>query len=88
MTGILGRLFGHGSTSNGDCAYAKAMTVSDDLIARMRDASESKDPVRAMMADIWAQRHNIPYMVSVYETVREMTVATAEYQHRSKQDSE
>lgn len=76
MMGLIGRIFGHNDTSSGDGAYAKAMTVSEDLIARMREASRSTDPARAVMADIWSQKNNIPFMATVYEAVQEMKAAT------------
>lgn len=56
------------------------MAESDDLIEHMRQASQSKDAVRSVMADIWQQHHNIPFMVSVFETVREMKAATTDQQ--------
>jgi hypothetical protein len=55
--------------------YARAVAASDDLIRRMRDSSASGDPVRAVMADLWQQRHNVPYVTTVYEAVAEMSAA-------------
>jgi hypothetical protein len=77
MTGILGRIFGSASVaappvSKGDQAYAEAMTISDELIERMREASRSTDAARGVMADIWAQHHNVPFMATMVETVQEM----------------
>ena len=57
--------------------YNQAMGESGDLIKRMREHSISTDAARAVMADIWAQHRNIPFMTSVYETVQEMKAATA-----------
>lgn len=57
------------------------MQISDDLISNMREASKSKDVFRSMMADIWAQHHNIPFMATVYEAVREMKSATTDQQN-------
>jgi hypothetical protein len=48
------------------------MAVSGDVLERMRQTSRSSDPARAVMADIWAQHHNVPFMTSVVETVEEM----------------
>lgn len=59
------------SVSRGDVAYARAIALSDELLQHMREASISNDPVRAVMADIWAQHHNVPFMTSVIETVQE-----------------
>jgi hypothetical protein len=62
---------GRGRTAS-SIAYQQAMGVSDDLIRKMREHSGSNDAARAVMADIWAQRHNIPFLTSAYETVQEM----------------
>lgn len=61
-------------------AYHQAMGESGDLIKRMREHSISNDPARAVMADIWAQNRNIPFLTAVYETVREMKAATTDHQ--------
>jgi hypothetical protein len=63
-----------------DVAYHQAMGVSDDLIRKMREYSTSNDAARAVMADIWAQRNNVPFMTSAFETVREMKAATTDHQ--------
>jgi hypothetical protein len=57
-----------------DHAYQQAMAASDDLIAKMRERSASPDPMRSIMADIWSQNHNVPYMTTIYESVQEMNV--------------
>ncbi len=75
---ILGRIFGRRAKSRGIEAFDRAMNTSDDLIARMQEASRSTDAFRAVMADIWAQHHNIPFMTTVYEAVREMKAATTD----------
>lgn len=68
----LDRIFSPKGRRASDVAYQQAMGDSDDLIRRMRECSNSNDPARAVMADIWAQHHNVPFMVSIYETVAEM----------------
>jgi hypothetical protein len=78
MTSILGRIFGAKppraieAPAAADAAYVAAMRESDDLLAKMRAAYGSTDPVRQAMADIWAQHHNIPFMTTIHETVQEM----------------
>lgn len=78
MTSMIARLFGSRPPrpepvkTESDEAYAAAMRESDDLLAKMKAAYESTDPVRQAMADIWAQRHNVPYQTAVVETVQEM----------------
>lgn len=74
--GFLWSLFSRPRRESSDIAYQKAMGVSDDLIRRMRENSTSSDAARAVMADIWAQHHNIPFMTSVYETVQELNAST------------
>jgi len=71
------RVLGPSPPSRGSAAYDNAMRISDDLIEKMERASQSKDVVPAMMADIWLQRHNIPFVTTVYESVQEMKAATA-----------
>ena len=72
------RLFGEAPQSPGCIAYDNAMRISDGLIEKMERISQSKDVVPAMMADIWLQRHNIPYMTTVYQSVSEMKSATTD----------
>lgn len=76
MTSILGKIFpdraGEPVPSKGDRAYAAVMAESDDLMKHMRQASGSTDAARAIMADIWAQNHNVPFLTTVYESTQEM----------------
>ena len=51
-----------------DAAYHEAVRISDDLIQHMRQSSIAGDLVGTLMAN----RHNIPFLTSVYETVQEM----------------
>ena len=53
-----------------DTAYHEAVRISDDLIQLMRESSVAGDLVSTLMAN----RHNIPFLASVYETVQEMDV--------------
>lgn len=56
----------------GLAAFDRATAASTDLRARMRAASNSNDPIRGMLADLWLERHNIPYVTTIYEAHREM----------------
>lgn len=58
--------------------YRKAMAVSEDLLTRMREASRSTDAARAVMADIWLQNHNVPFLTTVYESVQEAKSPTSQ----------
>ena len=78
MKWILCRMFCRPVDGEGDSRYREAMMTSGDLLARMRESSTSTDPARAVMADIWAQHNNIPFMTTVYEAVQEMKSATSE----------
>lgn len=71
MTGLLGRIFGVRAEAAGDVAYHEAMRVTSDLITKMRESSNSTDAARAIMADVWAQNHNMPFLTTVYESVQE-----------------
>ena len=79
---IFGNLFAR-PPSPGDAAFNQATRANSELISHMREASNSNDAARALMADIWSQHHNIPFLTTVYQAVREMKTATPEYQ-RSK----
>lgn len=52
--------------------FEVAIRESDDLIRRFKEASEDPHPIRAMMADLWMQRHNVPYVTTVYEAGQEL----------------
>lgn len=54
----------------GDHLYKQAMDTSDDLITKFRE--NHRDPIREIVADILTNRHNAPYVASVYETVQEV----------------
>lgn len=68
---FLSRIFRPQRRGESDIAFRRAMGVSSDLIRRMRETSNSNDAVRAVMSDIWAQSHNVPFMVTVFEAVQE-----------------
>ena len=78
MTSIISRLFGSRPSkpdpvvTEADESYAAAVRESDELLTKMREAYKSHDPVRQAMADLWAQRNNIPFTTTVYEAVQEM----------------
>ena len=74
---LIGWFHRHGP-SQGDVAYRRAMAASDEVIRCMREASGSKDVARAVMADLWAQSHNVPYMTTVYEAAQEMKAPLAQ----------
>lgn len=75
MKKLLDLLFGTARTSAP--AYVNAINESSDLLRRMREHSQSTDAARAIMADVWAQNHNIPFLTTVYETVQELNSGTA-----------
>jgi hypothetical protein len=63
------RIFGS-SASHPD-AFDRAMTVSGELLMKMQNYSRSTDAPRAIMADVWAHNHNIPFITTVLESVQE-----------------
>lgn len=78
MMDVLKRIFGMSSNRadsafrmSGDVAYDRAMDASADLLFRIREAGRESDVARSLMADIWSQAQNIPFMTSVYEAVQE-----------------
>lgn len=82
---MLRNLFVPRTPSAADLAYNRAMAESGTLIRKMRECSDDRNPIRAIMADIWAQSHNVPYVATVYESVQEMNAATA---YKAVTDSE
>lgn len=85
---LLRRIFGDQIPSPGAMAYENAMRKSDDLLNKMEHASRSRDVFPAMLADIWLQRHNVPFMTTVYESVREMKAATTDQMPERNRDGE
>lgn len=71
MTIISRLLFRTASEPRGS-AYAAAMNGTDVLLQRMEAEQRSADPARAVMASIWRQRNNIPYMATIHEAVAEV----------------
>jgi hypothetical protein len=60
------------ASERGAAAFDQAMRTSGDLIGRFKHASESDDPIRAMFADMWLERHNVPYVTTMYQANQEM----------------
>jgi hypothetical protein len=77
MTSILGKIFGTRksppplSPGPGEVAFEKVMSESRALRAKLRAASQSTDAARAIMADVWEQSRNTPFIVTVFEAVEE-----------------
>ena len=57
--------------TRGDIAYDRAMKASSDLLVRIRESGREMDVARSVMADIWSQAENTPFMTTVYEAVQE-----------------
>ena len=74
---IFGNLFAR-QPSPGEAAFNQATRINTELIMHMREVSGSTDAVRAIMADIWAQHNNVPFLTTVYEAVQEMKSATTD----------
>lgn len=70
MPSILTRMFGRSEPAPDN--YSRAMAISGDLLDRMQRHSRSNEPALAVMADLWAQRNNIPYMTAVVVATQEM----------------
>lgn len=57
--------------TKGDIAYEKAMDASADLLFRIKEAGREADVARSLMADIWTQAQNVPFLTTVYQAVQE-----------------
>lgn len=60
----------------GDFAFAQAMEDSDDFLKKLREKSDLTKTARAIMADVLAQAHNMPFITTIYEAVQEMKSGT------------
>jgi len=56
--------------THGDEKYHHAMMESGYLLQEIAEAKD--DPAIAMIADILANRHNAPYITTVYEAMQEV----------------
>lgn len=53
-----------------DHKYHTAMQASGEILQRMSEGSNH--PVNAMVADLIKNRHNAPYITTVYEALQEV----------------
>lgn len=86
MTSILGRIWSRRPAAAAAVAaepspYEHAMAVSNELIERMRAYSNGRDAARGIMADVWAQNHNVPFLTTVHEAVEEAKSPLAQDPH-------
>jgi hypothetical protein len=61
--------------------FDEAMAESDNLIQTLRKAAESPHPVRCLLRDLWAFRHNTAYITTIYEANEEMTAPLRQNRH-------
>lgn len=71
MRDLLARIFHSHAETRGDSAFREAMRASADLLRNMGHASASTSAARAIIADVWAQSDNTPFLTTVYESVQE-----------------
>ncbi|CAN7372128.1 hypothetical protein LJR220_003315 [Bradyrhizobium sp. LjRoot220] len=76
MNYIIVRLFQRAPTNGHHDPYAAAMSISDELIDKMRAANGTMDTVRSLVTDILQRRHNVPVVTTIYEAVQEMKAGT------------
>lgn len=55
-----------------DEKYAVAMAVSGDLLNRI-NSHATKEPAIALIVDIIDQRHNAPFIATIYEATQEIS---------------
>ncbi len=61
------------SRHRNDVAYAKAVALTDDILFRMRKPNRDTEAARSVVADVWSQARNTPFMTTIYQTTQEMT---------------
>lgn len=54
--------------------YDIAMRTADETIQRLRAARESKDPIRALLADVFFQHHDTALVADAYEASQESRI--------------
>lgn len=73
------------TVENGTVAFEKAMQTSGELIGRFEQASGAPDPIRAMFADMWLERHNVPYVTTLFEAHQEMLLPLRQRSGQTRQ---
>lgn len=53
-----------------DTKFDLAMMASADLISCLKESGSS--PVLSIFSDLWAERHNVPIITTMYEAAQEM----------------
>lgn len=54
--------------------YEEASRVADETIDHIRRARESRDPIRALLADIYFQNHDTALISDAYEMSQESRI--------------
>lgn len=57
-----------------DGKYARAMALTSEVEEKMRERAASPDPVRAMLADMWFQNHDVALVADAYEASQESRI--------------
>lgn len=75
MTSLIGRMFSRAPATAAMAVeptpYQLAVAATDDLLEKMRAYSNGSDAARAIMADVWAQNHNVPFLTTMHEAAQE-----------------
>ncbi len=64
----------HHVSGSDDAKYERAMQLSDEVVAKMRERTASPDPFRSMMADIFFQHHDIALIADAFEAQQEAKI--------------
>lgn len=54
--------------------YAKAMVLTNEVERTMRERSASPDPIRALLAEIWLQHHDVALVAESFEAHQESRI--------------
>lgn len=60
--------------ANGFDKADEAISLADELTAQMRERTASPDPIRALLADMYLQRHDVALVADAFEAAQESRI--------------
>jgi hypothetical protein len=57
-----------------DEKYARAMILTNEVEQTMREKAASPDPIRALLADMFLQNHDVALVADAYEMMQESRI--------------
>lgn len=60
--------------NNGHGKYEQAIDLSDELIKKMRERANQRDPFKAVLADLFFQQHDPALIADAFEVSQESRI--------------